>query len=119
MKQASRDLLASFKTLLSGLDRFWEKEQTKADVEVFILDRLFEVLPTPPFTAEEKQEAARQGLSACLAAVGQWRVCGGGVMLSAGWGRRWAEPRWFCSCILGTQGHLQNPSNSHIANALS
>jgi type I restriction enzyme, R subunit len=58
VKQASRDLLASLQDLLSGLDRFWEKEQTKANVEVFILDRLFEVLPTPPFTAEEKKQAA-------------------------------------------------------------
>ena len=34
VKQASRNLLASIKTRLSELDRFWEKEQTKADVEV-------------------------------------------------------------------------------------
>ena len=60
LKQASRDLLVSLQALLSGLDRFWEKEQTKADVEIFILDRLFAVLPTPPFTAEEKEEAARR-----------------------------------------------------------
>jgi type I restriction enzyme R subunit len=60
VKQASRDLLASLQDLLSGLDRFWEKEQTKANVEIFILDRLFEVLPTPPFSAEEKEEAAHR-----------------------------------------------------------
>jgi type I restriction enzyme R subunit len=36
VKQASRELLASIKVLLSELDRFWEKEQTKADVELFI-----------------------------------------------------------------------------------
>ena len=41
VKQASRDLLESIKTRLSELDRFWEKEQTKADVEVFILRRGF------------------------------------------------------------------------------
>ena len=58
VKHASRDLLTSLQVRLSGLDRFWEKEQTKADVEIFILDRLFEVLPTPPFTADEKKEAA-------------------------------------------------------------
>ena len=39
VKQASRSLLASIKARLSELDRFWEKEQTKADVEVFILTR--------------------------------------------------------------------------------
>ena len=32
VKQASRELLASIKARLAELDRFWEKEQTKADV---------------------------------------------------------------------------------------
>ena len=58
VKQASRDLLASIKARLSELDRFWEKEQTKADVEVFILDQVYGSLPTPPFTAEEKTALA-------------------------------------------------------------
>jgi len=60
VKQASQELLASLQDLIAGLDRFWEKEQTQAEVEVFILDRLFEALPTPPFTEEEKEEAARK-----------------------------------------------------------
>ncbi len=60
VKQASRDLLASIKARLSELDRFWEKEQTKADVEVFILDEVYASLPTPPFTAEEKEAAAAE-----------------------------------------------------------
>ena len=67
VKQASRNLLASIKARLSELDRFWEKEQTKADVEVFILDQVYDSLPTPPFTAEEKAAAATQDLCACLA----------------------------------------------------
>lgn len=54
VKQASRELLAAIKARLAELDRFWEKEQTKADVEVFILDEVFASLPTPPFTADEK-----------------------------------------------------------------
>ena len=58
VKQASRELLASIKARLAELDRFWEKEQTKADVEVFILDELFASLPTPPFTADEKKAVA-------------------------------------------------------------
>lgn len=41
-----------------GPDRFWEKQQTKAEVEVFILDQIYERLPTPPFTEEEKRLAA-------------------------------------------------------------
>ena len=58
VKQASRNLLASIEARLSDLDRFWEKEQTKADVEVFILDEVYVSLPTPPFTAEEKKAVA-------------------------------------------------------------
>ena len=60
VKQASCNLLASIKARLSEIDRFWEKEQTKADVEVFILDQVYDSLPTPPFTAEEKKAAASQ-----------------------------------------------------------
>ena len=58
VKQASRDLLASIRARLTELDRFWEKEQTKADVEVFILDEVHIRLPSPPFTAEEKKAVA-------------------------------------------------------------
>ena len=60
VKQASRNLLASIKARLSELDRFWEKEQTKADVKVFILDEIYASLPTPPFTAEEKKTFANE-----------------------------------------------------------
>ena len=60
VKQASRDLLASIKARLSKLDRFWEKEQTKADVEMFILDEIYASLPTPPFTVEDKRAAANE-----------------------------------------------------------
>jgi type I restriction enzyme, R subunit len=58
VKQASRELLASIKARLAELDRFWEKEQTKADLEIFILDTVFTKLPTPPFTAVEKNAIA-------------------------------------------------------------
>jgi type I restriction enzyme, R subunit len=58
LKQASRDLLVAIKAQLAGLDRFWEKEQTKADVEVFILDQVYASLPTPPFTPAEKDVVA-------------------------------------------------------------
>ena len=60
VKQASCDLLASIKARLAELDRFWEKEQTKADVKVFILDKVYASLPTPPFTAEEKKSVAAE-----------------------------------------------------------
>ena len=60
VKQASRDLLATIKTRLSEIDRFWEKEQTKAEVEVFILDKVYASLPTPPFSPEEKEAVAAE-----------------------------------------------------------
>ena len=59
VKQASKELLASINARLNQLDRFWEKEQTKADIEVFILDEVFAGLPTPPFTVVEKEQVAR------------------------------------------------------------
>ena len=58
VKQASRDLLASVRRLIAPLARWTEKEQTQAEVEVFILDRLFQELPSPPFTDEEKKATA-------------------------------------------------------------
>ena len=58
LKQASRELLAAVEARLAGLDRFWEKEQTKAEVEVLIRDRVHAGLPSPPFTAEEKEAVA-------------------------------------------------------------
>ncbi len=58
VKLASKELLASIKARLAELDRFWEKEQTKGDVEVFILDHVFASLPTPPFSANEKKVIA-------------------------------------------------------------
>lgn len=58
VKQASRDLLATIKEQLAQLDRFWEKEQTKAEVETRIFDEVYIRLPTPPFSPEEKQAVA-------------------------------------------------------------
>ena len=60
VKQASRNLLISIKVRLRELDRFWEKEQTKAEVKVFILDEVYASLPTPPFTPEEKEAVAAE-----------------------------------------------------------
>ena len=60
VKQASRDLLASIKARLRELDRFWEKEQTKADIEVLIRDKVYASLPTPPFSPEEKDAMAAE-----------------------------------------------------------
>lgn len=58
VKQASREMLASIKECLAELDRFWEKEQTKSEVETLILNEIFVKLPSPPFTPEQKTQVA-------------------------------------------------------------
>jgi type I restriction enzyme R subunit len=60
VKQASQTLLDSIRKLITPLERWTEKEQTQAEVEVFILDHLFQVLPMPPFTADETQVMAKR-----------------------------------------------------------
>ena len=60
VKQASRTLLESVRRLIAPLEQWTEKEQTQAEVEVFVLDHLFELLPNPPFTDDEKQSASRR-----------------------------------------------------------
>jgi len=46
--------------LIAQRERWTEKEQTQADVEVLILDHVFSALPSPPFTEREKQAVAKQ-----------------------------------------------------------
>jgi type I restriction enzyme R subunit len=58
VKLASRGLLKSLRQLIAPLQRWTEKEQTQAEVKVFILDHLYQALPTPPFTADEKEAVA-------------------------------------------------------------
>ena len=58
IKQASRELLAGVLQVIAPLDRWTEKEQTQAEVETFILDRVYQQLPEPPYTPEEKQHVA-------------------------------------------------------------
>ena len=60
VKLASKSLFESVTKLIAPLERWTEKEQTKALVEAEILDHLFQVLPSPPFTDEEKQAVAKK-----------------------------------------------------------
>ena len=60
VKQASQGLLDALRKLISQRERWMEKQQTQAEVEVLILDRLVTALPTPPFTQEEKESAAKR-----------------------------------------------------------
>ena len=54
----SRELLAGVLQVIAPLDRWTEKEQTQAEVETFILDRVYQQLPEPPYTADDKQQVA-------------------------------------------------------------
>ncbi|HEY4080849.1 MAG TPA: type I restriction endonuclease subunit R [Burkholderiaceae bacterium] len=58
LKQASRDLLAGILQVIAPLNRWTEKEQTQAEVETYILDRVYQELPDPPYTSDEKQKLA-------------------------------------------------------------
>ncbi len=58
IKQSSRELLAELLRIIGPLDRWTEKEQTRAEVETVILDRVF-LLPEPPYTPEDKDAMAK------------------------------------------------------------
>jgi type I restriction enzyme R subunit len=60
VKQASQELLRELQKLLAPLEQWTQKEQTQAEVEVFILDLLYRRLPSPPFTEQDKQAAAKE-----------------------------------------------------------
>lgn len=40
------------------MEQWTEKEQTQAEVEVFILDHVYQALTEPPYTAEDKKQVA-------------------------------------------------------------
>jgi type I restriction enzyme R subunit len=58
IKQSSRELLAELLRIIEPLDQWTEKEQTRAEVESVILDRVF-LLPEPPYTPDDKDAMAK------------------------------------------------------------
>ena len=58
IKQASRDLLAELLRIIAPLEQWTEKEQTRAEVEAFILDQMF-MLPEPPYSDADKDAVAK------------------------------------------------------------
>ena len=58
LKQASRSLLSSIQDLLRPIEDWTQKASTQAEVKVFILDRLYQALPRPPFTDAEIERAS-------------------------------------------------------------
>ncbi len=59
IKLASKDLLAGVLKVIAPLDRWTEKEQTQAEVETFILDHVYQTLPEPPYTPDDKAQVAQ------------------------------------------------------------
>jgi type I restriction enzyme R subunit len=53
-------MLKALQELLAPLEQWTQKEQTQAEVEVFILDHLYQMLPSPPYTEVDKQAAAKE-----------------------------------------------------------
>ena len=58
LKQASRGLLSSLRSLLAPMPGWLQNVTTQAQVKVFILDRLYESLPRPPFNEAETEDVA-------------------------------------------------------------
>ena len=58
LKQASQGLLSSLHGLLAPMPGWLQNTTTQAEVRVFILDRLYESLPRPPFTVTETEDIA-------------------------------------------------------------
>ncbi|GAB6190699.1 type I restriction endonuclease subunit R [Desulfocastanea catecholica] len=60
LKQVSQKMLKALQVLLGPLEQWTQKEQTQAEVEIFILDQLYEMLPSPPYSEDDKQAAAKE-----------------------------------------------------------
>ena len=58
LKHASRGLLSSLRDLLAPMPGWRQNATTQAEVRVFILDRLYESLPRPPFTEADTEGVA-------------------------------------------------------------
>lgn len=59
IKLASKELLAGVLKVIAPLDSWTEKEQTQAEVETFIMDQVYQTLPEPPYTPDEKAQVAQ------------------------------------------------------------
>lgn len=57
IKQSSRELLAELQRVIAPLEHWTEKQQTRAEVEAVIFDRVF-LLPEPPYTPDDKETVA-------------------------------------------------------------
>jgi type I restriction enzyme R subunit len=55
LKQASKSLLASLQKLIKPMPNWPQNTQTQAEVKMFILDHLWQLLPRPPFSEADAE----------------------------------------------------------------
>ncbi|MFZ3207981.1 MAG: type I restriction endonuclease subunit R [Geobacteraceae bacterium] len=72
LKLGSRDLLQELQRLLAPLEQWTQKAQTQAEVEVFILDHIYQLLPSPPFTEYDKRLVASDVYSYVWSTSSDW-----------------------------------------------
>ncbi len=60
LKQASKCLLAALKERLASMRNWTKNTQTQADVKMFILDSLWDLIPRPPFSEAETEVLANR-----------------------------------------------------------
>jgi type I restriction enzyme, R subunit len=58
LKQASRSLLESLRSLVQPMPAWTQNSATQSEVKVFILDKLYETMPQPPFTEDDIEQAS-------------------------------------------------------------
>lgn len=58
VKRSSQSLLQSIECHLKNFENWTAKEQTRADVETFVIDHVLLTLPQPPYNEEEAQQMA-------------------------------------------------------------
>ena len=100
VKQASRSLLEAVQNLIAPLERWTEKEQTQAEVEVLILNHVFKSLPTPPFSITMAMIVV---IAFAFSAVKSGRIGFGTHSSGAGISARFRS--WF-----GARGRIASPS---------
>jgi type I restriction enzyme, R subunit len=59
IKPASKELLAGVLKVIAMLDHWTEKEQTQAEVEIFILNHVYQERPEPPYKSDDKAHVAQ------------------------------------------------------------
>ncbi len=59
IKLASKDLFAGVLKVIAPSDQWTENEQTQANAETFILDHVYQTLPEPHYTPDDKPQVAK------------------------------------------------------------